>query len=78
MDSRAANQRSTTGSPGTRAARTPATLFAAIDVPVPVQQKRTPVSAAPLEWWAGGLVLAAYAALLMLLGHIFSWRRDVA
>ena len=29
-------------------ARTPATLFAAIDVPVPVQQNSTPVSASTL------------------------------
>ncbi|MFT4211486.1 MAG: ABC transporter permease [Microbacterium sp.] len=35
-------------------------------------------SGAALEWWAGGLVLAAYAVVLLLAGHIFSWRRDVA
>lgn len=32
----------------------------------------------PLEWWAGGLVLAGYAIVFLLLGHIFSWRRDVS
>lgn len=30
-----------------------------------------------LEWWAGGLVLLGYAVILIVLGHIFSWRRDV-
>lgn len=32
---------------------------------------------AELEWWAGGLVLLGYAAVLIILGHLFSWRRDV-
>lgn len=31
-----------------------------------------------LEWWAGGLVLVAYAVVLLVVGHIASWRRDVA
>ena len=31
----------------------------------------------PLEWWAGGLVLLGYAVVLIALGHLFSWRRDV-
>ncbi|MFT4230603.1 MAG: ABC transporter permease [Microbacterium sp.] len=31
----------------------------------------------PLEWWAGGLVLAGYALVLLALGHLLSWRRDV-
>jgi hypothetical protein len=31
----------------------------------------------PLEWWAGGLVLLGYAVVLLVLGHLFSWRRDV-
>jgi len=31
-----------------------------------------------LEWWAGGLVLLGYAVVLLVLGHLFSWRRDVA
>ncbi|MBD7957579.1 ABC transporter permease [Microbacterium sp. Sa4CUA7] len=31
-----------------------------------------------LEWWAGGLVLLAIAAVLMVLAYLFSWRRDVA
>jgi hypothetical protein len=33
---------------------------------------------APLEWWAGGLVLLAYGTVLLLLGYLFSWRRDVS
>ncbi|KRA25533.1 hypothetical protein ASD65_14725 [Microbacterium sp. Root61] len=32
----------------------------------------------PLEWWAGGLVLLGYAAVLIFLGYLFSWRRDVS
>jgi ABC-2 type transport system permease protein len=31
----------------------------------------------PLAWWAGGIVLAVYAAVFLVLGHLFSWRRDV-
>jgi ABC-type transport system involved in multi-copper enzyme maturation permease subunit len=31
-----------------------------------------------LEWWAGGLVLLGYAVVLVLLGHLLSWRRDVS
>lgn len=31
-----------------------------------------------LQWWAGGLVLLGYAVVLLLLGHLFSWRRDVS
>jgi ABC-2 type transport system permease protein len=34
-------------------------------------------TAEPLEWWAGGLVLLAYAAVLVVLGYLVSWRRDV-
>jgi len=34
--------------------------------------------AGPLEWWAGGAVLLAYAVILLILGHLFSWRRDVS
>jgi len=30
-----------------------------------------------LEWWAGGLVLAALAAVLTALGALTTWRRDV-
>jgi hypothetical protein len=30
-----------------------------------------------LEWWVGGLVLLAYGAVLVLLGYVLSWRRDV-
>ncbi len=30
-----------------------------------------------LSWWAGGLVLLAYAGVLLALGYATSWRRDV-
>lgn len=32
----------------------------------------------PLEWWAGGLVMLAYALVLLALGYLVSWRRDVS
>jgi hypothetical protein len=31
-----------------------------------------------LEWWAGGLVLLGYAAVLVIVGYLVSWRRDVS
>ena len=31
----------------------------------------------PLAWWVGGLVLLGYGLVLVLLGHLLSWRRDV-
>jgi hypothetical protein len=31
-----------------------------------------------LEWWVGGLVLLGYAAVLVVLGYLVSWRRDVS
>lgn len=34
--------------------------------------------AASLDWWQGGLVLAAYAAVATLLGALTTWRRDVS
>jgi len=34
--------------------------------------------AAGPQWWAGGLVLLAYALVLLALGHLLSWRRDVS
>ncbi|MDY0908334.1 ABC transporter permease [Microbacterium sp. CFBP9034] len=37
-----------------------------------------PGGGAALEWWAGGLVLLGYAVVLLLLGHLVSWRRDVS
>jgi len=30
-----------------------------------------------LEWWVGGLVLLGYAVVLLFLGYLVSWRRDV-
>lgn len=33
--------------------------------------------AAPLEWWQGGLVLAAYALVLGAIGAATTWRHDV-
>ncbi|WP_438354445.1 ABC transporter permease [Microbacterium sp. CJ88] len=30
-----------------------------------------------LEWWAGGLVLLGYAVVLLVLGSLVSWRRDI-
>lgn len=32
----------------------------------------------PLSWWGGGVVLLAYAVVFLVLGHLFSWRRDVS
>jgi hypothetical protein len=32
----------------------------------------------PLEWWVGGAVMLAYAAVLLALGYVVSWRRDVS
>lgn len=31
-----------------------------------------------LEWWVGGLVLLGYAVVLIVIGHVVSWRRDVS
>lgn len=31
-----------------------------------------------LEWWVGGLVLLGYAVVLLVLGQLLSWRRDVS
>ncbi len=36
------------------------------------------VADAPLEWWAGGLVLLGYALALVVIGYFTSWRRDVS
>lgn len=35
-------------------------------------------ASAPLEWWAGGLVLLGYAAVFLVIGYFTSWRRDVS
>jgi len=32
---------------------------------------------APLDWWQGGLVLAAYAVIFGAIGALTTWRRDV-
>jgi hypothetical protein len=32
---------------------------------------------APLDWWQGGLVLAAYAVVFGAIGAVTTWRRDV-
>jgi ABC-2 type transport system permease protein len=34
-------------------------------------------TAAALEWWLGGLVLLAYAVVLVVIGSFTTWRRDV-
>ncbi len=34
-------------------------------------------TAAPLEWWQGGLVLTGYAVLFLVVGRVTFWRRDV-
>ena len=31
----------------------------------------------PLEWWQGGLVLLAIAAVVSFLGYLTAWRRDI-
>jgi len=36
-----------------------------------------PVSDEGLAWWVGGLLLLGYAAVLLVLAWLFSWRRDV-
>lgn len=38
----------------------------------------TPAGSGALAWWAGGLVLLGYAAVLVVLGALVSWRRDVS
>lgn len=37
----------------------------------------TPADTGALDWWQGGLVLLAFAAVFTVLGQLFSWRRDV-
>jgi len=37
-----------------------------------------PAGGSTLEWWGGGLVLLGYAVVLLVLGHVTSWRRDVS
>jgi len=36
-----------------------------------------PDTSGGLPWWAGGLLLLGYAVALLVLGWLFSWRRDV-
>ncbi len=38
----------------------------------------TATSGESQQWWVGGLVLLGYGVLLVLLGHLTSWRRDVS
>ncbi len=38
----------------------------------------TPQGMYTLEWWVGGAVLAGYTLFFVVLGHLFSWRRDVS
>ncbi|MEV7694452.1 ABC transporter permease subunit [Microbacterium sp. NPDC089189] len=38
----------------------------------------TSTAAGGIDWWGGGLILLGYAAVLLLIGYIASWRRDVA
>jgi hypothetical protein len=35
-------------------------------------------AAQQLDWWAGGLVLLGYSVVLIVIGHLASWRRDVS
>lgn len=35
-------------------------------------------TASTLEWWVGGALLLGYAVVFLLLGWLFSWRRDVS
>ena len=30
------------------------------------------------EWWVGGAVLLAYAIVLLALGYLTTWRRDIS
>ena len=34
-------------------------------------------SAEPLQWWQGGLVLLAVAAVVSVIGYLTAWRRDI-
>ncbi len=38
----------------------------------------TPPGGFTLEWWVGGIVLTAYGLVFVVLGYLFSWRRDVS
>lgn len=38
----------------------------------------TDASGGGLDWWVGGLLLLGYAVVFLLLGWLFSWRRDVS
>ena len=36
-----------------------------------------PAGSEPIEWWVGGVVLLGYAVVVLVLGYLVSWRRDV-
>lgn len=37
----------------------------------------SPGGGAAQEWWQGGLILLGYAAVLLVVGYLTTWRRDV-
>lgn len=37
-----------------------------------------PTGTEPIEWWVGGVVLLGYAVVILVLGYLTSWRRDVS
>lgn len=38
----------------------------------------TPAETYTLDWWMGGAVLGGYTLVFLVLGYLFSWRRDVS
>jgi len=37
-----------------------------------------PAASDPVQWWVGGVMLLAYAVVLLVLGYLTTWRRDVS